>query len=51
MIDKLTDEVRKDSLSYMVFADNRVIYTESREQVKEIGEVEVCAGERRNESQ
>lgn len=35
MVDKLTDEVRQDSLWIMMFADDVVIYSESREQVEE----------------
>lgn len=34
----------------MLFVDDTVICSESWEQVNEFGEVEVCSGERRNES-
>ena len=42
---RLTNEVRQESLWMMMFADDIVICSESREQV------EVCAGKERNESQ
>ncbi|KAK3506629.1 hypothetical protein QTP70_011149 [Hemibagrus guttatus] len=45
VIDQLSEEVRQESPWTMMFADDIVICSESREQV------EVCAGEKRNESQ
>ncbi|KAK3561678.1 hypothetical protein QTP86_012519 [Hemibagrus guttatus] len=45
VMDQLSEEVRQESPWTMMFADDIVICSESREQV------EVCAGEKRNESQ
>ncbi|MCJ8736340.1 hypothetical protein PDJAM_G00258720 [Pangasius djambal] len=45
VMDQLSEEVRQESPCTMMFADDIVICSESREQV------EVCAGEKRNESQ
>ncbi|KAK3512516.1 hypothetical protein QTP70_015650 [Hemibagrus guttatus] len=54
VIDQLSEEVRQESPWTMMFADDIVICSESREQGAgggKPGEVEVCAGEKRNESQ
>ncbi|KAK3531362.1 hypothetical protein QTP70_018162, partial [Hemibagrus guttatus] len=53
VMDQLSEEVRQESPWTMMFADDIVICSESREQVEggKPGEVEVCAGEKRNESQ
>ncbi|KAK3529345.1 hypothetical protein QTP70_029129, partial [Hemibagrus guttatus] len=51
---QLSEDVRQDSPWTMMFADDIVICSESREQGAgggKPGEVEVCAGEKRNESQ
>ncbi|KAK3548376.1 hypothetical protein QTP70_011696, partial [Hemibagrus guttatus] len=45
MMDQMSEEVRQESPWTMMFADEIVICRENREQV------EVCAGEKRNESQ
>ncbi|MCJ8737462.1 hypothetical protein PDJAM_G00024310 [Pangasius djambal] len=45
VMDQLSEEVRQESPCTMMLADDIVICSESREQV------EVCAGEKRNESQ
>ncbi|KAK3525826.1 hypothetical protein QTP70_010315 [Hemibagrus guttatus] len=51
VMDQLSEEVRQESPWTMMFADDIVVCSESREQVEEKpGEVEVCAGEKRNES-
>lgn len=42
------DEVRKECIT--VFADEIVICSESKEQVEESLEVEVCSGEKQNSS-
>ncbi|KAK3558985.1 hypothetical protein QTP86_000100 [Hemibagrus guttatus] len=44
-MDQLSEEVRQESPWTMMFADDIVICSESRKP----GEVEVCAGEKRNE--
>ncbi|KAK3512387.1 hypothetical protein QTP70_007966 [Hemibagrus guttatus] len=49
VMDQLSEEVRQESPWTMMFADDIVICSESREQVEE--NLEVCAGEKRNESQ
>ncbi|KAK3536593.1 hypothetical protein QTP86_013788, partial [Hemibagrus guttatus] len=52
VIDQLSEEVRQESPWTMMFADDIVICSESREQGAgggKPGEVEVCAGEKRNE--
>ncbi|KAK3521371.1 hypothetical protein QTP70_003424 [Hemibagrus guttatus] len=52
VMDQLSEEVRQESPWTMMFADDIVICSESREQVEEnLEKVEVCAGEKRNESQ
>ncbi|KAK3512090.1 hypothetical protein QTP70_030351, partial [Hemibagrus guttatus] len=54
VMDQLSEEVRQESRWTMMFADDIVICSESREQGAgggKPGEVEVCAGEKRNESQ
>ena len=52
MMDRLEDEVRQESLWTVMFADNTVIFRESREQTLSGGrkprEVEVCTRKRRN---
>ncbi|KAK3510634.1 hypothetical protein QTP70_011892 [Hemibagrus guttatus] len=50
VMDQLSEEVRQESPWTMMFADDIVICSESREQVEENLEVEVCAGEKRNEA-
>ncbi|KAK3540790.1 hypothetical protein QTP86_001985 [Hemibagrus guttatus] len=51
VMDQLSEEVRQESPWTMMFADDIVICSESREQVEENLErwMEVCAGEKRNE--
>ncbi|KAK3558097.1 hypothetical protein QTP86_009452 [Hemibagrus guttatus] len=52
VMDQLSEEVRQESPWTMMFADDIVICSESREQGAgggKPGEVEVCAGEKRNE--
>ncbi|KAK3535747.1 hypothetical protein QTP70_021047 [Hemibagrus guttatus] len=50
VMDQLSEEVRQESPWTMMFADDIVICSESREQGGKPGEVEVCAGEKRNEN-
>ncbi|KAK3512523.1 hypothetical protein QTP70_015648 [Hemibagrus guttatus] len=54
VMDQLSEEVRQESPWTMMFADDIVICSESREQGAgggKPGEVEVCTGEKRNEVQ
>ncbi|KAK3547882.1 hypothetical protein QTP70_000339 [Hemibagrus guttatus] len=54
VMDQLSEEVRQESPWTMMFADDIVICSESREQGAgggKPGEVEVCAGEKRNETE
>ena len=49
VMDRLTDEVRQDFQWTMMFADDIVIHSESRRQVEEKLEMEVCPGKKRND--
>ncbi|KAK3570071.1 hypothetical protein QTP86_010237 [Hemibagrus guttatus] len=54
VMDQLSEEVRQESPWTMMFADDIVICSESREQGAgggKPGEVEICAGEKRNETE
>ena len=53
VMDRMTDEIREEAPWTMMFADDIVICSESKEQVeaRETGELEICVGEKRDESQ
>lgn len=51
IMDRLTDEIRRESLLNIVFADDVLICSQRRQQVERGPiKVEVCTGEKRNES-
>lgn len=43
--------VRQKAVWSVIFTDDTMLCNESREQVEELGEVEECTGEKRNECQ
>ena len=52
VMDRMTDEVREEAPWTMMFPDDIVICSESKERVEEkAGELEICFGEKTNESQ
>ena len=53
MMDRMTDEIREEAPWNMMFADDIVICSESKVQVSrsETRELEICFGEKRDESQ
>ena len=49
VMDRMTDDIREEAPWTMMFADDIVICSESKEQVEE--KLEICFGEKRDESQ
>ena len=53
VMDRMTDDIREEAPLTMMFADDIVICGESKKQTgrREAGELDICFGEKRNESQ
>ena len=49
VMDRITDEIRQEGPWTMMFADDIVICSESKEHVE--GKLDICIAEKRNESQ
>ena len=48
-MDRITDDIREEAPWTMMFADDIVICSESKERLEQ--KLEICFGEKRNESQ
>ena len=53
IMDRMTDDIREEAPWTMMFTDDIVICSESKDRTgrSEAGELEICFGEKRNESQ
>ena len=51
VMDRMTDDIREDAPWIMMFADDLVICSESKEHVEVKLEIWICSGEKMNESQ
>ena len=51
VMDRMTDDIREEAPWTMMFADDIVICSEQGTSRREAGELDICFGEKRNESQ